>query len=124
MVKIEWEQYDSAEQGVTYLATYADRPYSCVLPAEDLASATLGDEVHDAFRRRMAEIERATEYTLRRQTQAGRMAAANLVVVRLADRLVSHEGGVAILHSQDAAPAARVETEADRSRHKGRPSRK
>jgi hypothetical protein len=124
MVKIEWEQYDSAEQGVTYLATYADRPYSCVLPAEDLELATRGDEVHDAFRRRMAEIERATESTLRRQTEAGRVVAANLVVVRLADRLVSHDGGVAILHSQGAAPAGRVQIEADRSRHKGRPRRK
>src|ERR1700683_761307 len=96
MVKIEGEQYDSAEQGVTYLATYADRPYSCVLPAEDLVLATRGDEVHDAFRRRMAEIERATESTLRRQTEAGRVVAANLVVDPLAERVVSRERGGAV----------------------------
>jgi len=96
MIKIEWEQYDSAEQGVTYLATYADRPYSCVLPVTDLDVA--GEAViQEEFRRRWADIERATEITLRRQTEAGRGLSTDLVVVRLPGKLVRQERGVAIL---------------------------
>jgi len=62
-VTIERVRYSSQEFGVTYLAIYGGRAYSCLLPTDELEFKSEGPAVEE-FERRIEEIHRATENTL------------------------------------------------------------
>jgi hypothetical protein len=63
-VTIEREGYDVAQQGITYLASYAGRIYSCVVHLDDLGLHITGEVAKVEFRRRVADVKRATEEAL------------------------------------------------------------
>jgi hypothetical protein len=80
-VKIEREQYDVAQQGITDLATNAEGTFSCVVHVEELGAGLTDEAAEDSFRRRIPDIQQATEDALRLQMHVWKPGM--LVKVRL-----------------------------------------